>query len=173
MLLPQCPTQAKEHVLGKTGCLEPGNVPRGSRRGSRSAMQPVTRLMPNELELDIDVYGCVDPLRRLETLAREMRQPAWLSQPAEEREAKETEFVSLQEGLPPSVMWLLRSRLSVAQKLLAPVRRSKCTACYMSVPRGDQGTILTGRTPVVCQHCGVLLYLDEAERAATIPLKPR
>jgi hypothetical protein len=36
----------------------------------------------------------------------------------------------------------------------------------MSVPRGDYGSILAGRLPVLCQHCGVLLFADDEERAA-------
>ena len=35
----------------------------------------------------------------------------------------------------------------------------------MSVPRGDYGPILAGRRPVLCQHCGVLLFADDEERA--------
>lgn len=122
--------------------------------------------MPNQLDTKIDVLACVEPLRRLEVLGQEMTQPSWLTRDREECESKQAEFVRLQELLPPPVVMLLRTKISTAKRLVAPIRRAKCTACNMSIPRGDHGTVLAGHKPVICQHCGVLLYADEDERAA-------
>lgn len=121
--------------------------------------------MPYELDTNIDVLGCIEPLRRLETLGQEMIQPEWLDRSDQERTAKQEEFVRLQEPLPPPVLLLLRGRITGARRLVAPIRRAKCSSCYMSVPKGDYGAILAGRRPVLCQHCGVLLFADDEERA--------
>lgn len=129
--------------------------------------------MPYEVDTNIDVLACVEPLRRLEVLGQEMSQPSSLSRDPDECEAKQAEFARSQEQLPPPVLMLLRSKISAARRLVAPLRRAKCTACCMSVPRGDHGAILAGRTPVLCQHCGVLLYADEEERAAASSPKSR
>lgn len=122
--------------------------------------------MPTELDTHIDVLSCVEPLRRLQTLGGEMIQQTWLDRPEEEQKEKQTEFVRLQEQLPPAVVTLLRGRISSARRLVAPMRRAKCSSCYMSVPRGDHGPLLAGRRPVLCQHCGVLLFADAEERVA-------
>jgi predicted nucleic acid-binding Zn-ribbon protein len=113
----------------------------------------------------MNILACVEPLRRLEGLGREMTQPSWHARPTDEREEKETEFVRLQEQLPSAVLMLLRGKISTGSRLAAYSRRAKCTACYMSLPRGDYGAVLAGRRPVLCQHCGVLLFADEEERA--------
>lgn len=121
--------------------------------------------MPIKLDTDIDVLGCIEPLRRLEVLGVEMSQSQWLNRSDPERTANQEEFARLQEPLPPPVLQLLRSRISSARRLVAPMRRAKCSSCCMSVPKGDYGSILAGRRPVFCQHCGVLLFADHAERA--------
>lgn len=123
--------------------------------------------MPNETDTTLDLPGCIETLQKLELLGQGVNPDPAVS------EAGESPETALINALPKEVLYHLGSRIRSRLRLVAPVRRAKCTSCNLGMPRSDQLDVMAGKKPVFCHHCNVLLFADEAERAFLRQRQPR
>lgn len=161
MLSLRARARAREHVLGRSVFVAEPAGPGSSTQGRRGiAASNASAFMPNETDNTIQLHTAVELLQSLEALAVTRKN----ARTSEEQDETAARIARIEAALPPDIHLLLRGRIRSGQPLVAVARNGKCRSCYTSMPKGDLFTLLTAREPVLCQYCGVLLFLDDEER---------